>query len=528
MKNIADFKVLLVYPNLSMMRIPSLAIGLFTSILKSKGYIVGLFDATPYKDEAKILDHENRRIESLQYRKVDTSHIEGEIKTDLKGDFIRKISDFKPDILIISVVEDTFEKAVNLIDWVQEFKIPNIIGGVFPSMSPEEAITPTAVNMIAIGEGEETAVDVCEMIRKGESCENVSGVWFKKENGSVVKNPYRSLVDINKNAPDYTLFEKDKFYRPWGGKIYKTITLETVRGCPYKCTFCNTPAREFLVKDSDQTSYIRRKDIDRVDYELSLMKESVDPEFIMFVDDTFLTRPEKNFYEWCEMYEKHKIPFWVNTRLESISEEKLNALRQVGCHRFSFSIEHGNQEYRKKFLEKAFKNEDVVEKGQMVANCGIPFSMDVLIGLPFETRELVFDTIELVRKIPGYDALTVNIFTPYRGTKLRDLAIKKGWLDKYIFSNGISGSSMLRMPLPYLQQTDIEGLFRTFALYAYYPKERWGEIKAAESLSEEGNLMFKDLSSEYYNKRFSNVATVVDVDNNQRGVGCRADETSSL
>ena len=132
------------------------------------------------------------------------------------------------------------------------------------------------------------------------------------------------------------------------------------------------------------------------DNELNLMKEQVNPEFIMFVDDTFLTRPKRNFFDWCEMYNKHQIPFWVNTRIESISEDKLKAIKEAGCTRLSFSIEHGNFEFRKKYLKKPFRNEEVIEKGHILAESGIPFSMDELIGIPFETRDLVFDTIELV------------------------------------------------------------------------------------------------------------------------------------
>ena len=43
-----DFRVLLGYPNLSMMLTPSYAIGLFTAILKEQKYDVDLFDCTPY------------------------------------------------------------------------------------------------------------------------------------------------------------------------------------------------------------------------------------------------------------------------------------------------------------------------------------------------------------------------------------------------------------------------------------------------------------------------------------------------
>ena len=51
MKDKKSFKILLVYPNLTMMLVPSLAIGIFTNLLKKEGYIVDLFDTTHYVSE---------------------------------------------------------------------------------------------------------------------------------------------------------------------------------------------------------------------------------------------------------------------------------------------------------------------------------------------------------------------------------------------------------------------------------------------------------------------------------------------
>ncbi len=521
-----DFKVLLVYPNLNMMKIPSLAIALFTSILKSRGYKIDLFDASNYKTENKK-GHDDRRTGSFQYRRIDKGLIKWEEKTDLDGDFIRKVQDFNPDIIIMSVVEDTFLQGVHLLNLIHKLKIPNIIGGVFPTSAPDEAIAPKSVKMVGIGEGENTIVYVCENIRKGLSCENLPNVWFKKDDGSIIKNKNDKLVDINDTVPDYSLFHKDQFFRPWGGRIFKTITLEGVRGCPYECTFCNSPAHNRLAKQMGYGTFVRRKEIKSLKQELTVLSKEINPEFIMFVDDTFLTRSKKEFFEWCEMYSNFKIPFWINTRVESVTEDKLKALKEVGCYRLSFSIEHGNESYRKKYLKKFFSNEDVITHGQLVTECGIPFSMDNIIGLPFETRDMVFETIELTRQISNYDALTVNIFTPYRGTELRQLAIEQGWLDEHEFPNGISGASMLKMPPPYLQRDQIEGLFRTFALYTFFPKDRWDEIKMAESFTEEGNALFDRLGTEYYEKKFGNEGTSF-FNKYERGTGCRAAENDSL
>ena len=50
-----DFRVLLVYPNLTMMLVPSVAIALFTAVLRQAGYTVDLFDTTHYVND---LTHE--------------------------------------------------------------------------------------------------------------------------------------------------------------------------------------------------------------------------------------------------------------------------------------------------------------------------------------------------------------------------------------------------------------------------------------------------------------------------------------
>ena len=66
-----NFRVLIVYPNLSMMLTPSYAIGLFTAILKEQEYDVDLFDCTPYmptyefvgKKEEEEVKEEMKRME---------------------------------------------------------------------------------------------------------------------------------------------------------------------------------------------------------------------------------------------------------------------------------------------------------------------------------------------------------------------------------------------------------------------------------------------------------------------------------
>ena len=68
--------------------------------------------------------------------------------------------------------------------------------------------------------------------------------------------------------------------------------------------------------------------------------------------------------------------------------------------------------------------------------------------MPDETRELVFDTIKFIRKLPSkVDATGTFVFAPYHGTALRELAVQKGYLDdSEICSLSNTSESMLRMP----------------------------------------------------------------------------------
>ena len=60
---------------------------------------------------------------------------------------------------------------------------------------------------------------------------------------------------------------------------------------------------------------MRRKTADRIEEEFLFLKESYDPDLMMFQDDSFLARPAKEIFDFCKMWSKYKIPFWMNTRI---------------------------------------------------------------------------------------------------------------------------------------------------------------------------------------------------------------------
>lgn len=487
-----EFKILIVYPNLSMMLVPSIAVGIFTRTFKQEGYRIELFDSTHYVSEEN--SSPQNRVKYLQARNFsEKDNLKVEFKTDLLGDFRKKVLGFKPDFMIFSVVEDAFLQTIKMLQSISDIKIPHLMGGIFPTFAPEVCLSFSDINMIGLGEGEETVVAVAEAIRLGKSLKNILGTWFKDIDGHIYKNKQRPLVDINKYCPEFSLFDETRFYRPMGGRIFKTIPVETYRGCPYSCTYCNSSMQRMFAREHNLGSFLRRKAVPSLHFELKELIGLYRPDFFYFIDDSFLARSQHEIDEFCSMYKEFKLPFWFNTRPENCTVDNLKEVKNIGCYRISFGIECGNEEYRIKVLKRGISNHLLLEKFRIIAESGIAFSINLIIGFPGETRDLIMDTVELVRSIEGYDTLTISIFTPYHGTVLREVAVKNNWLDSSSITKHTTARSMLTMPAPYISADEIDGLMRIIPLYCYFPKTEWKNILRAEVNDGEGNRVF-----EYY------------------------------
>jgi radical SAM superfamily enzyme YgiQ (UPF0313 family) len=490
-----DFRVLITYPNLTMMLVPSLAIGIFTRILKKQKYQVDLFDTTHYVADEN--SSPQNRVKFLQAREFnETNDLGVRIRTDLIGDYVQKIESFRPHFIIYSVVEDCYRQTLALMEAIKSYDIAHIVGGVYPTAAPEVCINNELINVIGIGEGEKIIVDVAEAFRLGDSLDEVPGVWHKS-NGKIVMNARGPLIDINKSVPDFSLFDDSRFKRPMGGKIFRTIPVETYRGCPFQCTYCNSPMQTAKSRESGIGNFLRRKDMKTLRGELRKLIKRYDPEFLYFIDDSFTARPKAEVFDFCDMYEEFKLPFWFNTRPETTNSEMMKRLKEVGAYRISFGIEAGNEQYREKVLRRKGSNDNLKGLFDMIAESGIPFSLNLIIGMPGETRELIMDTVHFTRTLSGYDTVTVSIFTPYYGTVLRDVAVKNGWLDSDYITKHTTSSSALRMPPPFVSSADIDSLMRVLPLYIYFPESEWSEIKRAEIDDQKGNEILEHYSEIY-------------------------------
>jgi pyruvate-formate lyase-activating enzyme len=493
-----SFKVLFLYPNGKLLNPPPISIGIFTALLKQNGFEADLFDTTLYSDK-KDRSSDDAKQENLQVRPFDYGERGIKLKeSSIEDDLVKKVQEFKPDLITVSILECTYPMSLRLIKVLERFKIPILAGGVFATFAPEIVLANKNITMVCRGEGEEALVEVCRRLSHGEDCSGIENLIVKKE-GRTISNKLRKPTELNTlPIPDYSLFEAQRFFRPMAGKVYLTIPIETNRGCPYTCTFCNSPSTSQMYLESKAGVFFRKKSIEKIKEEIEYLVKKWKAEYVYFSSDTFLTLTNAEFEEFIDFYKDIKLPFWMQTRVEVITEYRIKKLREIGCHRMSIGLEHGNDEFRKQVLKKRFDNDKVIKASKIIADFGIPLTVNNIIGFPDETRKLVFDTIELNRQLV-FDTVNAVAFAPFHGTYLHKICVERGYISEAFTPGSINVDVSLDMPQ--FPKEEVKGLQRTFALYARMPKEYWPQINRAEKFDDEGNRIFKELK-EIYQKNY--------------------------
>jgi radical SAM superfamily enzyme YgiQ (UPF0313 family) len=232
--------------------------------------------------------------------------------------------------------------------------------------------------------------------------------------------------------------------------------------------------------------------------ELKMLIGEFGIEYIFFITDTFLAMSEKEFDEFCEMYSEFKKPFFMHTRPETVTMRRAKKLKEVNCDRVNIGVEHGNHKFRADVVGRNYKNELAISAFDIMYDAGVSTVSNNILGYPDETRELIFDTIELVRRLKCTD-INAFTFTPYHGTVLRQVCEQKKYLDKNVIADGLYiKDSLLKMPT--ISKEEIKGLMKTFVLYARLPRSFFKEISIAEKESEEGLNKYNELMALFRNE----------------------------
>lgn len=484
-------RILMVYCNAPQENALPMGLSQVITCLKAAGHDVRLFHSTFYRHGFKSAME--MRMEALQFQPCPVSYE----PTEMEPDFRDLLESFRPQLIGFSVVEPTFYVFQRLLaaarGIIRRDAIRVAVGGVHAIYWPESVAAVPEVDFICVGEGEVAFIELCGKLALGEDYRGQTGFWVRNGDGWL-RNPVRQLVDLDiLPALDISDWGTRYLNKPMMGKIRRTVSIELTRGCPYQCTYCGNA----FLNDTFASlgRWYRMKSIAKIADEYATLIDRYQPDFIYKMSESFLAVPRPRLEAYAAMYREYRIPFWIETRPETVTGWNVRLLKELGCVRVSVGLESGCEDYRRRHLRRAYSNKQVLEASRRFREQGISFSLNLIIGMPFETREMIFDGVRLLRAAKP-DGFSIFLFTPYKGCIMRQVCEDKGMIDPDFI-----GEDYFLMKYPLRNNTlgpEVVGLWRTVPLYARLPESRYPLIARAEQLDAQGDRAYQDLKREYF------------------------------
>ncbi|MCK4830747.1 radical SAM protein, partial [bacterium] len=222
-------------------------------------------------------------------------------------------------------------------------------------------------------------------------------------------------------------------------------------------------------------------------------------ELFYFEDECFLAHTTSWLKELAEWYgQEIKKPFIIQTRPESVTEEKIEILKQMHAPFFQVSIgvESGSEKILFEVCNRRTRIHKIIEPFDLLHKHNIRTCAFFMVGFPYETREDIFKSIRLCRRIKPTVAI-VSIFQPLPGQSLREVCIQEGYITGNEPLPTFTGGSILKMPQ--ISSEEITNIRRVFLLYATLPEDYYPKIEKCEK-DYYGN---KDMYEELVNLRWS-------------------------
>lgn len=327
------------------------------------------------------------------------------------------LRNFRPDYLVISTTTPTFQddmKAAEIAHEEMGNRIKCIAKGAHLSDHDIEALNRYSTLDYAVrGESELVTGDLISGIDPAQ----ITGLTYRSVSGEVIRNPERELLenlDILPE-PDRDLIRNELYPDPETGEPLTPIL--TSRGCSGQCIFCPV----FLVSGKR----IRKRSVSSIMAEINSCVNNYGIRSFLFRSDTF-TIDKQWVIELCRSISEsgHAIRWGANSRIDTFDEERADAMAGAGCYIVSFGVESGSQGMIVK-MKKNINLDDVSRAVDLCRNHGILSMLYFVIGLPWETRDTIRETVEFAKRIPA-DFYEIHSAYPFPGTPLYELGLKEG------------------------------------------------------------------------------------------------------
>jgi radical SAM superfamily enzyme YgiQ (UPF0313 family) len=277
---------------------------------------------------------------TLYKSNLDIQYLEGYFHSI--DSFINKVSKHNPDVIGLSFSTLTSEVAYETVNRLKE-EFPHILiicGGPHPTVMPSQVLQQSQADVVVIGEGERTFLELLQAYSAKRSFANVAGIAIR-HNEDVLFTPKRSLI-ANLDSIPFPAWDLVNLKR-YPGYIWKKtspdVCMISSRGCPFNCTFCSNPVWKV------NKPWVRFRSPDNVASEVKMLWEKYGAKEIYDFSDEFNASLRRSI-EICKEIASLELNmnFKVQLRADKITEELAKNLKAMGCWLVGIGIESGNPE----------------------------------------------------------------------------------------------------------------------------------------------------------------------------------------
>jgi len=338
-------------------------------------------------------------------------------------DMENQIREFAPDVVGVTCF------TVQLVDVMHSIRAARaagvqyvVLGGPHINDFPKESLALEGVDAVVKGEGQQPLLELLKVWEDGGVAKGIKGVIAHQDDPIPEEDVYFSNDLDTYPIIDRTLVDYTRYYDVMGeGGIFTSIV--TSRGCPYRCTFCNTPRHRYRVQSPERVC-------DEIEACIRLgIKE------VYFVDDTFNITNQR-VHDLCDEIIRRGLEFsWtVRFRVKGVDRPLLLKMKAAGCARIQLGVEQGTEEGLLR-LKKDVTSREIESAFALCREVGINTVAYFMIGTPVErSRQDVLDTIEYSIRLKP-DFVMYNIMTPFPGTTLYDEGVRDGVLELEPWTN---------------------------------------------------------------------------------------------
>ncbi len=297
-----------------------------------------------------------------------------------------------------------------------------ILGGFGPSPEPEYFLRKLCADIVIIGEGELTIVELLEAHSNKRGLKNIDGIAYL-ENGMFYQNKRRELIqDVDSiPLPAYEMFPIE-YYRlmrmPHSVNKDFIMPILSGRGCTFTCNFCYRMDKGLRIRSNEA-----------IIEEIKYLQKNWGINYISFSDELLMSSKQRTISIAEAIIKANlNIKWECNGRLNYATLEVLKIMKKSGCVYINYGIESFDDQILKN-MDKVLTTKQIVKGIEATLAEGISPGFNIIFGNIGEGKQQLMKGVDFLLKYDDHSEMrTIRPVTPYPGSPLYYYAISKGLL----------------------------------------------------------------------------------------------------